>query len=222
MQSRIDFEGRSRNYEEVLFWEDSKAAEDRLKCLLHITHAYIMSYKEGAVMPIICTIPPAHIATWNYTRYDQHKTCTLHHTDKYEIWQENLKQSIIKINASITTLNNNYNLHTPKLADNVLHKKGKHKGYKLIEKALVDGVHATEDTRESWAVKIMDAISRNRAAGIPKEPSLCVALPPHNAGMLVTVPVNTDLSMTGPLTVTLVDSDSESEQRRPHKRLRLA
>ena len=234
------FKGRMRNYEEVLFWEDSEMAATRLQCLIHMIHADITTHQDGVAIPIFCTIPPAHIETWNKTRLSQHKTCTLKHTDKYPDMQRNLNNSIIEINKSIIHINEHYALFTPKIADTVMKKRGRTKGYKLFEKALVDGVHATDETRESWAGKIMDAITRNRAAGILTEPSLHVAVTetseperatsrPATTGLLVTVPVSMDPwtepehpSTSGLLGTTPVELVSESEPEKPLKRLRFS
>ena len=235
------FKGRMRNYEEVLFWEDSESAATRLQCLIHMTHADIITHKNGVAIPIFCTIPPAHLETWNKTRLSQHKTCTLKHTDKYPDMQRKLISSIIEINKSIIRLNDHHTLFTPKLADTVMKKRGRTKGYKMFEEALGDGVHATDATRERWAEKIMDAITRNRAAGIPTEPRLQVTVSetsepenreadrPATTGLLVTVPVSRDPgtepehpSTSGLLATTPVELESESEPEKPPKRLRFS
>ena len=105
-----------------------------------------------------------------------------------------LMDSCIQINKQIIRLNQTHNAHTPKLADTVIQKQGKNRGYKIYEKAFVDGVHASEDTQKVWARLIMDAINRNRKGWAPVVPKLLTTTAAHS------------------------DSDPESEQEQPHKR----
>ena len=143
----------------MLFWEDPESAVPRL------TEKIQESYDKIAVKnatPIFCTIPPAHLETWNTKRKEQRKTHILKHTEKYPTMQQHLQDSLIKINKFINNMNMTNNSYTPKLADTVIRKKGRGKGYRLYFENLSDGVHATNNTTEKWAEIIVKAIMRNR------------------------------------------------------------
>ena len=182
--------GRTFKYQEVVFWEDPETAVPRVTNAIHDT---FNALNKTHIKPIFCTIPPAFLNIWNKTRLRQHKTSILKHTDKYDNMNLRLMDSCIRINKEIIRLNATHNAFTPKLADTVILKQGKHKGYKKFEHALEDGVHASDNTKQLWAGLILDAIMRNRGWKAPK-PTI-----------LAEVPAQTD-------------SDSESDQRQPQKR----
>ena len=177
-------------HEEVVFWEGPETAVPRVTKAIHDTYNAL---NKTHITPTFCTIPPAFLHKWNRTRLGQHKTCMLKHTDKYDDMNQRLMDSCIRLNKEIIRLNTTHNAFTPKLADTVILKQGKHKGYKKFEHALEDGVHASDDTKKLWAGLILDAIMRNRGWKAPK-PTILVEVPPQT------------------------DSDSEPEQRQPHKR----
>ena len=188
VRSQIQHNGRWSAYQEVVFEEDPEQAVPRLSELLQSTHTDIA--KTNAT-PIICTIPPGNIQKWNTTRLSQTKTCTLKHTDKYPQMQTHLNNSIVEINKIIISLNSSIKAHTPRLADWVLRKKGKNKGYKTFDKALDDGVHASAATKKIWGEMIAEAVIHNRSQSSYR--------------LLITIP-------NGP------DSGSESDREFPNKR----
>ena len=188
--------GRWRTYEEVVFWEDPESAVARLNKNIHTT---VTEISNTNVTPIICTIPPANIETWNTVRKSQRKTYELKHTVDYPKMQQRLQDSLIQINRYIITLNMKSRAHTPKLANTVIQKKGKGKGYRVYFDNLKDGVHATDDTAKRWAEMIMEAIRTNRGYAKPTK----AAKPSEPPKRIITVPSGTD---------------SESESEHPTKR----
>ena len=104
--------------------------------------------------------------------------------------QQQLIQSIVEINKHIIGINKDNAVHTPKLADTILRKKGKGRGYRMNADGLIDGVHATtginqttgepepdNDTRRRWAELILEAVSINRAPRIAKRPEQAATSP---------------------------------------------
>ena len=168
------YQGRRRTYQELVFWEDPESAVPRLTEKLNNT---ITEISNTNATPIICTIPPAVIHKWNETRLTQNKTCTLKYADKYSQMQRKLTDTLIEINRHIININTTNNVHTPKLADTILRKKGRGKGYRLFDKKLGDGVHADEDTRKIWAKQILEAILQNRSPLVQMPPGLPVQVP---------------------------------------------
>ena len=192
--STIIINGRRSRYQEAVFWEDPESAVPRLTNLIHDTYTKI---NKEHITPIFCTIPPGFLNTWNTKRLAQHKTSHLKHTDKYKTMNKHLMDSCIRINQEIIRFNIQHNAHTPKLANAVIQKQGKNKGYKIREYALEDGVHASEKTKIAWAGMILDAIRRNRTG------SSAGGLPPQ---------VNI---------LAQADSGSESDQGQPRKRKKI-
>ena len=156
--------GRRARYQEFVFQEDPESAVPRLTSLLQKTAEEIANKNA---LPILCTIPPSHLQTWNLKRLGQRMTCTLKLQHEYPDMQKNLINAIVDINKSIVGINKTHNTHTPKLADTILKKRGRGRAYHLYEKRLSDGVHATPETRQLWADEILTAITKNRAPKVP-------------------------------------------------------
>ena len=160
MYSKMNVNGRGATYQEFVFREDPESAVTRLTGLLQSTAEKIA---ELNALPVLCTIPPSDLATWNRVRLSQRKTCVLTHEHKYENMQYNLITTLVDINKSIASINISRNMQTPRLADTMMKKKGKGRGYKTRLDGLVDGVHPSDDLREAWAKELMKAINKNRA-----------------------------------------------------------
>ena len=189
-------------YEEFIFREDPESAASRVAGLFREANTALSTPHTKHTF---CTIPPSDLLKWNKTRLQQKKTCTLKYTEEeYTNMQKNLNKAIVLINGHIMDINKENQTHTPKLADSIMKKKGKGKGFKLYADRLVDGVHPTtgynektkkgdpkNNTLKRWAEQIVEAIVVNRA---PRP------------------------SMTAVRTAPLSESDPESDSERPYKR----
>ena len=150
----------SKKYEEFVFEEDPESAVPRVSGLIDDASRLMNTTNTT---PVFCTIAPSYLHTWNKIRLSQHQTCMLKHNDQqYQDMQKNMIYSIVEINKHIVRTNISNNMHTPKLADVVIRKKGKGRGYRLFADKFRDGVHPTDDTRERWAELILSAIKINR------------------------------------------------------------
>ena len=129
---------RQAHYEEFIFREHTLAATSRVTNL--ITKASDQIHSLHA-LPIICTIPPSSLDTWNHTRLNQHKTAMLKFYPQYPEMQHNLIDTIISINTNIISINQSRHAFTPKLADTIITKPGKNKKHRIHYSRLVDEVH---------------------------------------------------------------------------------
>lgn len=151
--------GRPAMYEEYVFMEEPAIAVSRMTQSLYQIAAEIRQY--GAI-PVFSTIPPSSIETWNQTRLSQKKTTHLNHYLKYPTMQDSLLATIIDVNHKIIQINNENSVHSPFLADTVIHKPGQDKKHRPHYSRLSDGVHPTESTKVMWANKLLKAILKNR------------------------------------------------------------
>ena len=156
---------RQAHYEEYIFRENTLAATSRVTNL--ITKASDQIHSLHA-LPIICTIPPSSLDTWNHTRLNQHKTAMLKFYPQYPEMQHNLIDTIIGINTNIISINQSRHAFTPKLADTIITKPGKNKKHRINYSRLVDGVHPTESVKGDWARILMQAITKNRSGAITR------------------------------------------------------
>ena len=101
-------------------------------------------------LPIICTIPPSSLDTWNHTRLNQHRTAMLKFYPQYPEMQHNLIDTIIFINTNIIFINQSRHAFTPKLADTIIAKPDKNKKHRTHYSRLVDRVHPTEFGKADW------------------------------------------------------------------------
>lgn len=122
LNSKMSVNGRGATYQEFVFREDPESAVTRLTGLLQSTADKIA---ELNALPVLCTIPPSDLATWNRVRLSQRKTCMLTHEHKYEHMQYNLITTLVDINKSIASINISRNMQTPRLADTMMKKKGR-------------------------------------------------------------------------------------------------
>ena len=186
---QMNINGREKRYEEFVFREAPESAVPRVIGLLHRVNEALSQTNST---PIFCTIPPSHLHKWNTTRLSQPgKTCMLNYTEEdYIHMQRQLIHSIVEINKHIIGINKDNGVHTPKLADTILKKKGKGRGYRMNADGLVDGVHPTtginqttgepepnNNTRRRWAELILEAVSINRAPRLAKRPEQAATSP---------------------------------------------
>ena len=156
---------RRAQYEEFIFRENSIAAASRVTDLIERASDQIHSLHT---LPIICTIPPSSLDTWNHIRLRQHKTAMLQFFPTYPQMQNNLIETILSINTNIIAINQSKHAFTPKLADTIIKKPGKNKGHRIHYSRLVDGVHPTESVKGDWARILMQAITKNRSAAMTR------------------------------------------------------
>ena len=156
---------RQAHYEEFIFRENTLAATSRVTNL--ITKASDQIHSLYA-LPIICTIPPSSLDTWNHTHLNQHKTAMLKFYPQYPEMQHNLIDTIIGINTNIISINQSRHVFTPKLADTIITKPGKNKKHRIHYSRLVDRVHPTESVKGDWARILMQAIMKNRSGSITR------------------------------------------------------
>lgn len=154
------YRGGVARHQEFIFRETAAQAITRITKLISEMSEHIKSLHA---LPVICTIPPSSLTTWNHIRLKQHKTSLLTHYKQYQHMQQQLITAIVEINKNIIAINHSNHVHTPKLADTILTKPGKNKNHRCHYGRLVDGVHPTEAVKEDWAIKLTDAMCKNRA-----------------------------------------------------------
>ena len=166
---------RNARYQEFVFREEPEAAVSRLTDRLVTTSQTIANHNAK---PILCTIPPSSLHTWNYTRLLQRKTAMLEHFKQYPSMQQNMIKSLLTINTNIIGINKKHGSYTPKLADTIIKKPGGRKKHRVHFSRLVDGVHPSQSVKEEWANMILKAIEINRSSittahikSIPAPPS---------------------------------------------------
>ena len=76
--------------------------------------------------------------------------------------QQNLIKAIKDINHFIFATNTSNNMATPKLADDIIRSAGPNKNPRVHYNRLADGTHATSETNQKWASKIINAIEEDR------------------------------------------------------------
>ena len=101
--------------------EEPEAAVSRLTGRLETTSQTIANHNAK---PILCTIPPSSLHTWNYTRLLQRKTAMLEHFKQYPSMQQNMIKSLLTINTNIIGINKKHGSYTPKLADTIIKNLG--------------------------------------------------------------------------------------------------
>ena len=147
-------------YEEVIFIDNAETAHHNFMTKIKNTKEIISATKS---IPCFATIAPMSLHTWNTTRMSQHKTQYLIHHNYYEDMQSLLIQAIIKINASIIQINDESNMHTPKLGTRILHKQSSSRdAHRTRYGRLVDGLHPNDETKIHWAGDILQSIMINR------------------------------------------------------------
>jgi hypothetical protein len=151
---------KEHRYEETIF--DTNNAESIVSNAidnLNMIHKYVLS--ENAI-PIICTIYPLSLISWNSTRRSQNKTSNLQYLDQYVNMQPKLESTIEAINNHIFTLNKSLNMSTPDLAKQLKHNRSKgHSTYRY--NLLIDGLHPAPNFQNLIIKSIAQAIDKNRS-----------------------------------------------------------
>ena len=140
--------------------ENPDTSYNRLSLLYSSISTQISS---SVAKPCFCTIAPMHIAEWNHLRLNQHKTSFLLHYHQYEDMQINIINAICLINRFIISLNISNQMFTPKIADDIITKKGsKRPTYRVQYNLLDDGCHPLPPINTSWAKALLHAVEKNR------------------------------------------------------------
>ena len=148
------------HYEEVTYTETTQQTVTRMIAQLHSTPTQI---KEAGGIPCLCTIAPCHLSTWNHHRLEHRRTTHLIHHNHYADMQEQLHNTISKLNGHIIAHNKESNMFTPRIADPIFRKKNKNRSPRPFYNHLGrDGVHATKDTNKAWADSLRQSIDINR------------------------------------------------------------
>lgn len=154
-------------YQEVIFMESPSEAIARIKTKhTTITNSII----NAGGIPCFSTITPVSLQDWNHSRLyeinvrtNRPKTSHLLHFHHYDDMQELLKDAIVEINKDIIASNNNLDMFTPKLAEEILYKAGKkRKTHRAMFNRLDDGIHPSKDTILAWSQTLQQAIITNR------------------------------------------------------------
>ena len=149
---------RRGRYQETTFMDDPDIAVTRV---MRSIQAVSDATKELGAKPIFCTVVPSSIREWNLHRLRVGCTAYLRHQDRYPLMQHNLLQATITLNKHITRHNMTNTVHTPKIADTVIHNKGKGKNKRVQYSKLVDGVHPDEALKRAWAIKLTSSMARH-------------------------------------------------------------
>lgn len=151
---------RNTPYDEVIFNETPEEAFNRVsKTILELTN----KIADKGATPIVATIVPSSLSSWNEIRLKQGKTAFLLHHAHYVSMQANMIRAIQLLNNYILGVNNVHYMYTPMLASTIMKNMSGPKParvhYGMLEE---DGVHPTEDLRDLWAARLMKAIHNNR------------------------------------------------------------
>ena len=150
---------RTHMYEEVIFIEDHTETIARITNLIDNMSEEI---KLMGAKPCFMTIPPCSLVNWNLHRLNNSRTTHLIHHQQYKDMQQNLIKAIKDINHFIFATNTSNNMATPKLADDIIRSAGTNKNPRVRYNRLADGTHATPETNQKWASKIINTIAENR------------------------------------------------------------
>lgn len=109
---------------------------------------------------VFATIAPMNLLTWNTCRKQQHKTTILKCLDNYQSMQRQLQQSVIELNNKIVEINRENRVVTPFLEKPIVQcvSRGRRRYY---YHRLVDGLHATAETKHKWKNIISKTIEKN-------------------------------------------------------------
>lgn len=149
---------RSDKYEEVTYMEEPYKTLHSLTSQFKQIQSQVLDF--GAI-PIVTTIYPIDLATWNHIRLNQRKTSTLKFQSEYGSMQMALNEAINMLNDVIISLNKNVKVATPMIHKCLLHnvRKGiKHWQYHK----LVDGCHPDDSLNDDIAKSLHRAIQLNR------------------------------------------------------------
>ena len=151
---------RGERYEEVVFRGTPEGAVDRISNTLQ---ACSWRMATCLAVPVFCTIPPMHIARWNNTRGAQRKTSYLAQSHLYGQMQRDLLQAARRANVGIIETNDAVGVMTPKLATQILQKKGAGRPHRFRHTRLgKDGVHPDDEVVRHWILDLETATSENR------------------------------------------------------------
>ena len=114
-------------YQEVVFWETAQEACNRVVADIEEAESTVLGL--GAI-PCFCTVPPMSLRAWNTTRLHQRKTTHLKHSQHYlgpssehpdytQNMQVELENATTLINQKIYKINENNEIYTPKIAEQI-------------------------------------------------------------------------------------------------------
>ena len=150
---------RTHMYEEVIFIEDHTEAIARITNLIDNMSEEI---KLMGAKPCFMTISPCSLVNWNLRRLNNGRTTHLIQHQHYEDMQQNLIKAIKDINHFIFATNTSNSMATPKLADDIIRSARPNKNLRVHYNRLADGTHATSETNQKRASKIINTIEENR------------------------------------------------------------
>ena len=99
----------------------------------------------------------------NHHLLHTHKTSYLLHFNHYDSMQENHIEATLLTNRYITLLNSQLNMHTPRLAQDILYKPSSRRPtHRFRHHVLPDGIHPDKTIKQKWAKTLLETISTNR------------------------------------------------------------
>ena len=107
-------------YQEVIVTEAERKLENFKIDLENVQDKVL---RMGA-LPVFCTIPTLHLATWNSLRLKQKKTTVLNFKSDYASMQNELNDVIHKANYHLVELNKSNDLSTPLIHTIMQKRKG--------------------------------------------------------------------------------------------------
>ena len=148
------------NYREYICNDSFTDSFTHMRTLLDDTQEKITN--TGAT-PCFATITPMHIDTSNHHLLHTHKTSYLLHFNHYDSMQENHIEATVLTNGYITLLNSHLNMHTPRLAQDILYKPSSRRPtHRFRHHVLPDGIHPDNTIKQKWAKTLLETISTNR------------------------------------------------------------
>lgn len=140
----------SHKYQEIIFTNKPNLVNS----IVHQYNDLIDNIRRTNSVPILCTVYPMELATWNATRLNQGKTSHLNFQDQYQRMQSELDDTIVQINEHICQINSKHNFATPKI-HSCMSRNRRGKKYNLYQ-LLRDGCHPGP----IMTAKIIESIDR--------------------------------------------------------------